>query len=251
MPVQLVNFRGTTLTDDTAKAVESLDRKVTESGWKLLILGPVPGSEDHNLKSLVPAGREIHLSLERNGDLDTQNILNALWGYAIPLGFTPQRRYPVPGEGDLVFHFYGPWRPLMDRLFAEGRGHLVWPSLCCASLVDVQRWQGDKTVERFIQAQLHRTGHNCGPVDGVIGPRTARAIEALGLPRADLKAVQGHLQGLQDNPPTLIERRTGSVQLPGQKFTLGATGGLKVTRTKTGAALVIDGPGRLVIDVGG
>jgi|SaaInlLV_10m_DNA_2_1039722.scaffolds.fasta_scaffold01231_6 hypothetical protein len=250
MRLDLINYRGHTLTRDTAEAITAMEKRLAESGWQVLILGPVPGSEKGNPLSLVPSGREVHLSLEREGTRDEQAILNALWGHAVPLGFTPATRYPTPGPGDTVFHYYGPWRPLMDRLFSEGRGHLVWPSLCAASLVDVGRWEGKKGNERFIQAQLHRTGHNCGPVDGDVGPRTARAIESLGMVRADLMAVYNHLKELQDVAPTQQERRTGSVQLPGQKFNIGATGGIKVTRTNTGAALVIEGPGRLVIDVG-
>ena len=251
MRLSLVNFRGRTLTEDTVKAVTSLEERLSDSGWKMLLLGPSPGSEEDDPMSLVPAGREIHLSLEREGMPSDQEILNALWGHAIPLGFTPYSRYPIPDSSDTVFHYYGPWRTLMDRLFAEGRGHLAWPSLCAAAQVDVGRWKGDKATERFTQAQLHRTGHNCGPVDGEIGPRTARAIESLGLVRVSLADVHRHLMQVQDSTPTPTERRTGSLQLPGQKFNIGVIGGIKVTRTSTGAALTIDGPGRLVIDIGG
>ena len=251
MRTKLLNFRGLTLTEDTAQAVDALERRLAEKKWVLRLLGPQPGTDEDNLESLIPAGREVRLTLSRDdGFSSPQAVLAALWGHAVPLGFTPFNRYPLSGHGDTAFHFYGPWRPVLDRMMAEGRGHLAWPSLCAAALTDVGRWKGDKTLERFIQAQLHRTGHNCGPVDGEIGHRTARAIESLGLVRASLAEVHEHLMQLQETAPTQTERRTGSIQLPGQKFNIGVTGGVKVTRSTSGAGLVIDGPGRIVIDVG-
>ena len=244
----LINFRGRLLTRDTAEAVQALEASAGENGWGLELSGPAAGSDD-NPDSLVPAGREVQFLLTREGESSVQSALNAMWGHAVPLGFTPWCRYPLPGSGNTTFHFFGPWQPLYDRLLAEGRGHLAWPSVCCAAQCDVGQWKGDKTEERFVQAQLHRIGRNCGPVDGIIGPRTAEAIRSLGLDRSSFAQVSAHLRQAEA-PVVKKTRQVGHVVVPGRTVVVTPTDGIKATRTRHGATLVVEKPGRVIIDIG-
>lgn len=250
MHQSLISFRGFLLTKDTAHAVESLEARASELEWKVRLIGPPPGSRDGNPLSLIPAGREIHMMLEQ-GDSSKQSCLNAMWGCAIPLGFTPQCRYPLADDPvAAVFHYFGPWRTLHDRLLSEGRGHLAWPSVCCAAQCDVGQWAGDKTTERLLQAQLHRIGRNCGPIDGIIGPRTAAAIQSLGLGQVSINDLLEHLYQLDGGKRSSSPRQVGHIALPDRKLMVTATGGVKVARTKQGAILTVDGPGRVILDIG-
>jgi len=145
---QLVSHMGLLLTVDTVTALQNLRERAHEvGGWKLVIMGPAPGTHDMDPLSLIPAGRELRLRLERQ-ESTVEEALFALWGCAVPLGFTPWTRYPVCREDDevedsTIFHYYGEWAMVLDRLLAEGRGHLAWPSLCCAAQSDIGAWKGD------------------------------------------------------------------------------------------------------------
>jgi len=246
----LINFRGLLLTQDTAHLVQSLEANAGATGWQLELLGPKAGSADGEILSLAPAGRELHLTLTRKEEHDPQSALNALWGYAVPLGVTPWDRYPIVGDINYIYHFLGPWQPLYDRLLAEGRGHLAWPSVCCAAQCDVGQWKGDKPDERFAQAQLHRVGRNCGPIDGIIGPRTAESIRSLGLERSSFAQVLAHLKERETPLPSRQDRRVGHITVPGRQVAVTPTEGIKVTRTMHGASLVVDQPGRVIVDIG-
>jgi len=249
--LQLLNHKGLLLTPDTAQALNLLQEKASANKWRLVLSGPTAGVQGDNLVSLIPAGREVHLKFIGAEGGDTQAALNALWGHAIPLGFTPWLRYPILGSGDAIFHFLGPWVALYDRLLSEGRGHLAWPSVCAAAQCDVGVWKGSKADERFVQAQLHRVGRNCGPVDGEIGPRTAEAVETLGLKRAAFADVMGYLKTAE--PPTVTPevRKVGHIAVPGRRLNVAAYGSIKAVKTLQGATLTIDGPGRVIVDVGG
>lgn len=250
MRQSLISFRGFLLTKDTAHAIEVLEGRGAELGWKVRLLGPAPGSQDGNPMSLIPAGREVHMVFEQ-GDSSKQVSLNALWGCAVPIGFTPKGRYPLADEPDAnVFHYFGPWRTLHDRLLSEGRGHLAWPSVCCAAQCDVGMWQGDREAERLLQAQLHRIGRNCGPIDGVIGVRTASAIQSLGLGQVTIPDLLKHLYQLEEGKRSSSPRQVGHLALPDRQISVTATGGVKVARSKQGAILTVDGPGRVVLDIG-
>jgi hypothetical protein len=175
--------------------------------------------------------------------------VSTLWGLAVPLGFVPWNRYPMPGQADEAFHFIGPWQGLYDHLLGEGRGELAWPSVCCAAQVDIGRWQGDKPVERLVQAQLHRLGYHCGPVDGEIGPRTIEALRIIGLHSKSLDETASAL--MEYEPPEVSEaqRATGHIIVPGRQLVVSTSGKVYSTKTRQGAALTIDGPGRLIVDV--
>lgn len=251
--IQLVSHKGLLLSSDTVQALTALSAKADANKWWVDLFGPRAGEEDGNPLSLIPAGREVHFRFVRSevGEPDPQVALNALWGHAVPLGFIPWLRYPLVGPDDHIFHYFGPWVTLYDRLLAEGRGHLAWPSVCAAAQGDVGVWKGDKAEERFIQAQLHRIGRNCGPIDGVIGDRTGEAIESLGLARASFPQVVEHLRAAESPPLPDNVRKVGHVAIPGRQLSVTATGSIRVVKTQQGATLTIDGPGRVLVDVGG
>lgn len=247
---RLIRYKGMSLAPDTAWALEILDKKTAEAGWRLDFIGPSP-EVTWNAMSLIPAGREVHLRLVKSNVTSHQTILNALWSFAVPLGFTPWNRYPIAGqEGNHIFHHFGFWRVLYDRLMAEGRGHLCWPSVCAAAQCDIGAWQGNKKDERFVQAQLHRLGRNCGPVDGIIGPRTADAIESLGIPNAGFPQILEYVRTAEPPSSPKRTRHVGHVAIPGRNLTLSSYGDVRTMRTKQGATLTIDGPGRVIVDIG-
>ena len=148
-----------------------------------------------------------------------------------------------------MFHFLGLWQGLYGVLLAEGRGHLAWPSVCCAAQVDVGAWSGDKEEVRFVQAQLHRLGRNCGPIDGVVGQRTAAAIESLALLRGSLTLVVEHLRVAEPPPSTAGQTGRGHLLLSGCQMVVEGYGGIKAWPMQNGAGIEVSGPGRLVVDV--
>tara|TARA_Y100000310_G_scaffold51341_1_gene47331 strand:+ start:1714 stop:2481 length:768 start_codon:yes stop_codon:yes gene_type:complete len=249
--LQLINYRGFVVTPDARDALVKLEERANETGkWKLVLLGPTVGTGVGNARSLAPAGREIHLTFRRS-DRTQQDALNALWACAVPLGFTPSDRWPRESDTSHVFYFLGPWQSLNDRLLAEGRGHLAWPSVCAAAQVDVGAWKGDKGEERFVQAQLHRLGRNVGPVDGVVGPRTTAGVETLGMKQPSLGLVKEHVRTAK--PAETVDQPTvgrGHLSLPGHKVRVQAFGAVKAQQNGESAAfLVADGQGRVVIEV--
>jgi hypothetical protein len=252
MRTKLIEYQGSLLTEDTIQAVLKLISKAFV--WEVNLIGP----GDWERQPLAMAGREVSIVLQSPGANDPRSLndrqqaLNAAWGYMVPLGFTPWLRYPVSGEdGEFRYHFLGPWKIIYERLIAEGRGHLAWPSMCCAAQCDVGTWTGDKTLERSIQAQLHRVGFNAGPIDGVIGPTTTAALNAAGLIGVKLKDALDRLCERDDGIPVhSTGHSVGHLAIPGQRLSLSAFGGVRAIQTVQGAAITVDGPGRLVIDVG-
>ena len=257
--MKLISYRGVLVTQDTAAALKKLEEKASEGGWRFHLVGPAPDSieDSHKDRSLAWAGREVHITLDRSDKVyEPQTAVNALWAYAVPLGFTPYRRYPDfrGSNADKVFHYLGHWQHLHDRMLAEGRGHLAMPSVCAAAQAAVDRWEGEHPTAVFLQGQLHRLGRNCGPVDGVIGPRTLAAIESLGIDTKE-KGLSipeiGEWLRIQENPKVdqgVVEK--GHILIHGRRVVAQGTGGVQVQQTPQGPALYIRGPGRVVIDVG-
>ena len=242
---RLRTYKGLIVTADTATALAALEKQASDNGkWRVKYI-PQPVKFDP--LSLLPAGREVHLLFEKVG-ASAQDALNAAWGCAVPLGFTPKLRYPLMEPGSNEFHFFGPWQGLYGLLLAEGRGHLAWPSVCCAAQCDVGEWKGDKEEPRFVQTQLHRVGRNCGPIDGVIGPRTAAAIESLAVPRGTLVQVAEYLRTAEPlKNPTKAGR--GHLLIQGCDLVVEGYGGVKAWPMQNGAGIEVAGPGRLVVDV--
>jgi hypothetical protein len=262
---QLVSQRGTLLTPDTAEALQRLELegaktpglKIRYGGvsaplctWSGVEVDPGPTGLPSHL-SMRPSGREVYLSVELPGTEDPLARLSALWGIAVPLGFMPWNRYPVPGPGDDVFHFMGPWASLVDFLHGEGRGEHSWPSLCSAAQCDVGTWEGPKKTERRLQTQLHRLGIHCGPVDGEIGEVTLTAVRSLGmsgLPSSDAIDALSQLK-----PPEAISEngeQTGFFVFEGRPLEGFSSGKLHLSRTRTGYSVTARGSGRVVFVVG-
>jgi hypothetical protein len=265
--LDLVHYRKGSLTSDTVEALRHLELRtakadksfvlhVSSRGLESMKWGEVrenPGPTGCRPEwSAVPTGREIYLRLEINDDQGhpdskRERELALLWGLAIPLGFTPWVRYPLPGPGDDVFHYYGPWRSLMDSLMGMGRGEEAWPSFCCAAQVDVGAWEGNRPTERFVQAQLHRMGYNHGPVDGMVGPRTETALKGAGLHGLALSEAAKKLTSLESKPAQRTKKRKGHIVLPETNFSITSYGQVRTIQTAQGAAVELDGPGRIII----
>lgn len=268
---KLVQFRKGLLTSDTAEALRHLEMraaKITDMKFRLKIDCRPPTQmswdsvrEDEGPTgnrpewSAIPTGREVYLELnfiEDPGDLEDQSNreLAILWGLVVPLGFLPWDRYPIQSKTSKVFHYPGPWHPLMDCMLGMGRGEEAWPSFCAAAQADVGSWEGSQSTERFVQAQLHRLGHNCGPVDGLIGQRTETVLRGAGYYGEQLSKVSEALSKAQPaEKPTRVETRGGGhLVVPTDKFSIVSHGQVHTTKTSTGAALDIRGPGRVVVD---
>lgn len=267
--IDLVALRNSVVTPDTAEAIRQVEiragalgdvrliyegTQAADCAWAAVQRTPGP-TECPPPLSMRPTGREVRLRLqfkEFSGtpDLRRRREIEVLWGLAVPCGLIPWMRYPLPGKGDDVFHYLGPWQGLYDSLCGEGRGDLAWPSLCCAAQVDVGKWEGDRIVERFVQAQLHRLGIPCGAVDGIVSERTTEALRALGIKGMRLDEAAAYLATL--NPPKAAqeERRHGYVVVPDRPVSVVTNGKIAAVRTPQGYALTIDGPGRVVLDVG-
>lgn len=244
--IRLVLHHGIYVAPDVAVAMVELEARASKTGWVVKFF-----RSDHptySPLSLAPAGREVAFEFQKAGS-DQQAALYAAWGTAVPLGFTPKLRDPLLEPGYRVYHYLGPWQALYGKMLAEGRGHLAWSSVCCAAQLDAGAWKGDKEETRFVQAQLHRWGRNCGPVDGVVGPRTAGAIESLSLPRGSLTLVAEHL--LKNEPPEMPETRSsrGHLYLPGRQLVVQGHAGVKAWSMDSGAGFEVSGPGRIVVDV--
>lgn len=247
--LNLVAYRSASVTPDLAEALRQTEaRAAAQPGARLLLSGPAPSEPS---LSLARAGREIRIRLElRPKPLDPVVELGFLWGILVPMGFTPKNRYPIPGPDDDVFHFFGPWQGLLDYFCGEGRGDLAWPAACCAAQVDVGTWEGERPTERFVQAQLHRLGLHCGPLDGVITDSVTSALRALGITGKTLEETADTLSKYRTPPVSVSERRTGHVIVPGDDLSVVSYGKITTSRTQQGVALTIDGPGRVVINFG-
>lgn len=243
--VRLMTYKGMIVAPDVGAALRALEAEANRGGWRIRHIKP--DQQPYSELSLLPAGREVWLTFEKDG-VDTLGSLYATWGAAVPLGFTPKLRDPLLEEGHMIFRYFGPWQALYGKMLAEGRGHLAWPSVCAAAQGDVGKWEGDKEESRFVQAQLHRMGRNPGPIDGVVGQRTAAAIESLSLPRASLTVVADHLRAV--NPPKKTSKvDRGHLHIPKRKLVVESYGGVTAWPMSNGAGFEVSGPGRIVVDV--
>ena len=259
--MELLSYRSTVVTEDTRAALGELEKSAAKLESIRVIFGGVPYPlaswagvrEDPGPLALSepfsmrPTGREVYLSLE--GASDRFEAVSLLWSLAIPLGFLPWNRYPMPGDNDDVFHFLGPWRMLGDFLHGEGRGEHAWPSISCAAQSQVGHWEGPKATERKVQMHLHRLGVHCGILDGMIGERTLSALKALGLGGVKLEECLGALEGMDPPKRNPRDRNVGHIVLGGVSAEAFTSGGVHSLRTPTGYSLTIDGPGRMILMV--
>lgn len=266
---QLVAYRSSKVTADTAEALRQLELTGKEQGGVRIEFGGVPHSlfswegveEDPGPTglpaplSMRPTGREVYLRAELIGFEGPEEVrslaeLSVLWGLAVPLGFIPFSRYPVPGPTDRVYHYLGPWATLGDFLQGDGRGDLAWPSMASAAQCSVGTWKGDRISERSVQTHLHRLGIHCGPVDGLIGEQTLSSLRALGLGGLSMHEALGALRAMKTHtsPSRAGERRLGHFSMAEGHLPEAFSSGLVHTiKTRTGYSVSVDGPGRLIL----
>ena len=260
--LELVAYQKSVVTPDTAEGLRQVELNAAGLGNIRIAYQGVQrpqaawwASGPHPHLSMRPAGREVRLRAHITGFEGTEEArreyeVALMWGITLPCGFTPWNRYPIPGQDDDLFHFLGPWKRLHDHICAEGRGETAWASMCAAAQVDVGTWGGDRAVERFVQAQLHRLGLHCGPVDGQIGERTLQALQALGVSGSTLDETAEALAAFRTPQPNKEERRYGNILLPGDDLVVTSYGEVYTTQTNQGVAVTVDGPGKIVITVG-
>jgi hypothetical protein len=262
----LIGYRSSLVTPDTAEALRSLERaahdlsgvrihyggtSAAQSTWAGVEKDPGPTGLPARL-SFRPTGREVYLRIEvldkTRPEANPMGALSILWSLAVPLGFVPWSRYPVPGPHEEVFHYLGPWASLGDFLSGEGRGDEAWPSMCAAAQHDVGRWDGPKYAEYGVQTHLHRLGVHCGPVDGMIGERTLSAIRAIGMGGLPLSEVLDALGEFEPRAPRKSEeRRVAHFSTDGPLPEAFTSGQVHTVKTRTGYAVAADGPGRLIL----
>jgi len=240
----LVTWNGFKIPEDSFPLFQSLESTLPSDDIEI----QVPGGMLGPITELGNAGREVWL-LFKNKPARRDDALALLWSQVVPLGLTPWMRYPISHSEDHVFHVFGCWQIVYDRLIAEGRGHHAWTSLCVAALCDVGAWTGNKLVERSVQTQLHRIGHSPGAIDGRIGDRTLAALRAAGLGEIPLKDSLGELNSRKSVKVPRRARKQGHIVLPGIDFSVHSFGGVTHLTQPGGAGLGITGPGRVVIDV--
>lgn len=268
MRYQLVQYKNGVFTPDTVDALRKIERQVAklsptlsvhgrpqlEMGWESIRKDPGPTGLPPEW-SAVPTGREVHLRLtmvKDEGEEVTrrERELAMLWGLAVPLGFVPYTRYPLPGPHDEMFHFFGEWATMMDQLLGAGRGEAGWPAFCCASQIDVGKWEGNRKTERMVQAHLHRIGYNVGAVDGIMGNKTQGALRAAGMHSLPMTEVAEKIVKMSPHVPTTLERDVqGRLEMPDVDWAIHPYGQVRTTRTVQGAEFHISGPGRVVIDI--
>lgn len=246
--ISLVEFGNLKITEETKKVVDLVILKAKQFGWKLDLCEP-PIKTD-----LYACGREVCFEIKHSEGYDTKTIdqINALWGIAIPLGLVPYNRYPLDDSLSFMFHHFGCWKPLMDRILAEGRGHLMWSSVVCASLCDIGEWKGDRSLVRMLQAQLHRIGYNCGAIDGILGSRTLRCIQANNLQGLELVEIVKLLIEKHRREVNISNKTTkGFLSLPERDFQVTCYGGVHTVKSTNGVSIESSGVGgRLIIDIG-
>jgi hypothetical protein len=262
MRAPLVSWRRSMIAYDAIEALRRVDKRARslsvpglvmkmsafssdDSTWDGVVQRPAEPKLPPEL-SMRPAGRQFSIEVLAPG-ISKQGLVELAWVVAVPSGFTPWNRYPVAGAQDDVFHYLGPWQSLYDTMLSEGMGELAWPSTCAAAQVDVGRWGGGREVERFVQAQLHRVGQRCGPVDGVITDRVSASLRSLGL-TGDLATVAAQLSKLPDPIVARSKMRSGFIS-GGQDVHATSSGRAYLTRTPSGYSYSYDGGGRIIVDV--
>jgi len=262
----LVAYRRSVVTPDTAEAMRKLEQALHQVGGVRLVYKGVrreesswahtedwPGPTDQAPdRSMRPTGREVYLQVVSE-HLNKQEALNLLWAKAVPLGFMPWNRYPTTGPGATCFHYFGKWKQILEFLHGNGEGEHAWSSACCAAQLEVGTWEGDRPVEREVQALLTLVGFPCGPIDGVIGPRTATSLKAMGLLGKTmveclpaLRSLQGALARSKENRPAKKRQFFLSVP-PGALVQAYTSGGVVATQTPAGYAITHTESGKLIL----
>lgn len=204
---------------------------------------------------LTRTGRLVHhvtldFSLAEEDPKVAQRKEDELWARFVPEGFVPWDRFPrgdSPTRG--TFFYPGPWQPLIDSLLSEGMGHEALPSFAIAAMLDIGQWDGDRKVERFVQAQLHRIGMPCGPINGIIDERTAALLRSLGMDVPLEKAAELLCEYETPTASPKEERVYGHIVMPGVEFSVQTVGAVEPIKQPTGLTLAIEGSGRVILDI--
>jgi hypothetical protein len=265
----LVAYRRSVITTDTAEAMRKLEQALAqvggarleykgvrkeESSWEHTENWPGPTDQAPD-RSMRPTGREVYLRVVSE-HLDKQEALNLLWAKAVPLGFMPWNRYPTTGPGATCFHYFGEWKQILEFLHGNGEGEYAWPSVCCAAQLEVGTWEGGRAVEREVQALLTMVGFPCGPIDGIIGPRTASSLKAMGLLGKTmvealpvLRSLRKALRQSKENRPAKKKQLFLSVP-PGSSAQVYTSGGVAATQSPAGYAITHTEAGKLILLLG-
>lgn len=240
--IKLVTHRSSFVHPECLDALHKLNARGKEAGWKKLqVEGCSFGSHQFTPLSALYTGREFHIQIDAP--------IESLWSVAIPLGFIPWNRYPVQDDNAHIFHYYGKWAPLIDFLHSEGMGEWAWSSFCCASLLEIGSWEGDKPIERAIQMHLHRLGIHCGPIDGIIGERTLQSLKTLGLSELRNQEILEKIQNWDFPEPVVKKQGLGHLHLGSHDAKVFTSGGVKAIQSHNGYTISIQGSGRIIVFV--
>mgnify|MGYP006892406096 CR=1 FL=1 len=259
--MRLISQRGFLVTPDTSEALRELELQAARvPGLKLKIKGvpnylcswggvsqnPGPTGLPPEI-SMRPTGREIYIEAEIEGQPADPSVV---WSLAVPLGFMPWDRYPVSSPTQSVLHYMGPWASLVDFLHGEGRGEAAWPSLCAAAQSDAGKWEGGRDTEISLQANLHRLGIHCGPVDGILGEKTVLAISSLGFQGKPVQEIVSEISVWENPTPNPGEASYGTFAMPGKKVNGFSSGGVRLIKTQSGFSVTAESPGKVTFVVG-
>lgn len=240
--MKLISFRGIRTTPDLKEALDSLEVRLAKVGGVKLKL------TTSNVSPLGSLGREIRMTLE--GDYSKEDLVCLLWGNAIPCGFTPLDRFPnLNTDTWNVFQFYGEWQMLLDNHLREGQGEFAFSSLVCACKCEIGVWEGDRFIERSIQAHLHRLGFSVGVISGSLYESDLRALRSLGLSELPLETVLKRLKAKEKPKVIPSDTKTGYLVLQHIDHRVYSYGNVITTQTTNGATITCKGHGRIIVDL--
>jgi len=156
-------------------AVQAKARQEYKTGKKRAFVAK-PGGSFHN------GGRAVDISVKELNfiGMDKDEWLKYFWDLAIPLGFQPIIKIPDLGVSECWHYDY----PGTDWQHAYDKVHYTEIAKCAT--LDVGEWDPSEKKEKvrkmFIQAQLIRLGYyEIGRVDGILGSKTNKVLEFLGV----------------------------------------------------------------------
>jgi len=245
MRQNLISMRGLKVTPDIPPILAELEKALSKIGDVRLKVS------DSSLSGLSVAGRELNLSVV-SSKYSPKECTFILWGCAIPLGFTPMDRHPnldTPTRD--CFYFLGVWEVYYSNLLSMGLGEFAWESVCLAAQLDVGHapTQISNPSTRYIQAQLGRKGLYRGLVDGVMSNEIQSCLATLGiqgLPEKEMFVVlnQESISKLETK-----QKQQGFLSLPRIPFRVSSYGRVSTVQRNEGVEIVVEGSGRVVIDL--
>lgn len=250
----LTRYGALSVSTDTAYALHILEQKAREKNIILDILDASDSVLKNHAQNFYASGREllIRYSSKNSLNLTVYEKICTVWSLAYPLGFLPYYRHPLPGEGSDLFHFFGTWQPIMERLYSEGSGEYAWSSMWYASMTDIGKIAHDGYLMFLIQGQLHRLGINCGPVNGVLTDRTKKSLQSLGLYGVTYENIAIELCS-RDPSTNKIQNNKGYLYLStasiDREIDINQTGDVGVVNDPNGIKFNIGtGSGRITVD---